>query len=215
MDRTVKGTIAVVIAGLVVAIAVYGTYLPIRKAQSFIATLQSFQATPPSSLADLESRLSGPLDAPSPIGQEELVRNVANSTLGIVQRGLDATSTRELIGFLDGYYEPILSRERGMSFGQDLYLMGAINEIAFAQTGEQSYLTASKRYYEEGERLGPDRPQVLYGLFDIYRAMGDVTNTKRVADKILTNWPTDTRIQASLDQFLNTANASATIKAKK
>ena len=214
MDRTVKGTIAVVIAAAIVGTAVYGTYLPIRKAQSFIATLQGFQAAPPTSLSDLETRIAGPLDAPSPIGQEELVRNVANSTLSIIQRGLDATSTEDLVGFLNSYYDPILSRGRGMSFGQDLYLEGAVNEIAFAQTGRTNFLEAAKSYYEEGEKLGPNRPQVLYGLFDIYRAMGDVTNTERVAQKIMMNWPTDTRIQVSLQQFLASQASSSTKKAK-
>ena len=53
-----------------------------------------------------------------------------------------------------------------MSFGQDLYLMGAINETAYAHTGNPAYLAAAQKYYEEGVALGPNRPQSLYGLFD-------------------------------------------------
>jgi hypothetical protein len=211
MDNTVKKTIGIVLVVLIVCVAVYGTYLPMRKAEIFIATLQSLQTQPASSLNELESRLSVPLNYPSPIGQEELVRNFANSVLSFVQQSRDATSTGELIGFLNTYFNPILQKGKGMSFGQDLYLEGAINEMAFAQTGDSTYLMAAKQYYLEGNTMGPDRPQPLYGLFDVYRAMGDATDTVAVANKILTNWPTDTRIEQGLMQFLSVKASSTSV----
>ena len=112
------------------------------------------QSSPVSSLNELEQRLSVPLDYPSPIGQEELVRNTANNILGFISQGGDATSTAFLISFLDNYYAPIIARGKGMSFGQDLYLMGAINETAYAHTGNPAYLAAAQKYYEEGVALG-------------------------------------------------------------
>ncbi|SRR5258708_254795 len=214
MDNTVKKTIAIIAIVIVVAVAIYGTYLPMRKAQIFIATLQSLQGTPASSLQDLETRLAVPLDYPSPIGQEELVRNMANSVLSFVQRGTDATSTGALIDFLNTYYDPIIARGRGMSFGQDLYLRGAINEIAFSHTGYARYLNASRDSYLEAHQLGPNRPQPLYGLFDVYRAMGDVTDTKMVANQILMNWPSDQVVANALAQFEATQASSTGSKGK-
>jgi hypothetical protein len=205
MDRTLKGTIAVVISVFILFAAVYGSYMPMRKAQIFIGTLEGLQSQPPTSLQDLEDRLSVSLDYPSPIGQEELVRNTANSVLSLIQRGIDATTTAALTDFLDGYYDPILTWGKGMSFGQDVYIEGAINEIAFARTGDQNYLQKALQYYREGNTLGPNRPQPLYGLFDVYRAAGDVTDTQATADKILANWPTDQGISAALAQFLTSA----------
>jgi len=201
-DRTYKKVVGVVLSALVLGIAVYGSYLPMRKAQMFIATLQGLQSNPASSLQDLENRISVPLNYPSPIGQEELVRNTANSVLAFVQQSSDASSTAALIGFLQGYYDPILSKGKGMSFGQDLYLDGVIHEVAFAQTGNQSYLNSSLAYYKEGNALGPNRPQSLYGLFDDYRAANDATDTIAIGQKILMNWPTDTRIQDGLTTFI-------------
>jgi hypothetical protein len=214
MDRTYKTTIAVVISLCILAVAVYGSYMPMRKSEIFIGTLQNFQVQPPTSLQDLEARLSVPLDYPSPIGQEELVRNTANSVLSLVQRGSDATTTGALIGFLDSYYGPFLARGKGMSFGQDLYLEGAVNEIAFAQTGASNYLQDALKYYQEANVLGPNRPQALYGLFDVYRAIGDATDTKAVAATILANWPTDTSIAPALAQFLSTRGTEATTTRK-
>jgi len=208
MDKTVKQLIAVVLSAVILGVSVYGSYLPLRKAQMFIDTLGGFQSTPPSSLQDLETRLSTPLDYPSPIGQEELVRNTANSVLSLVQRSQDASTTEGIIQFVNTYYAPIFAAGKGMSFGQDLYLEGAINEIAFANTGEGSFLLTAEQYYKESVAMGPNRPQGLYGLFDVYRAMGDVSDTAAIANRILTDWPSDTNIGPALAQFLASASSS-------
>jgi hypothetical protein len=211
-DRTYQRVIAIIIVAAIFGIAIYGSYLPMRKAQMFIATLQGLQTQQgqATSLQDLENKLSAPLNEPSPIGQEELVRNMANSILSFVQQSQDASSTAALIGYLNSYYDPILSQGKGMSFGQDLYLEGAINEIAFANTGSPTYLAAAQKWYAEGVTLGPNRPQALYGLFDVYRAENDTTDTIAVGTTILRNWPTDTNIQQAM--ALYEMMASSTIK---
>lgn len=208
MDRTYKQFIAVVVTALILIVAVYGSYFPMRKAEIFIATLQGFQKQPVSSLTELKDRLAVPLDYNSPIGQEELVRNTANNILGFVQQSSDATTTGAVMSFLDTYYDPIIARGKGMSFGQDLYLLGAINEMAFVRTNDPTYLRASQQHYEEGEQLGPNRPQVLYGLFDIYRAENNASRTIAIANKILTNWPSDQSIQQSLAAFLAVSSST-------
>ena len=215
MTRTTQQFIAVVASLLIVVAAIYGSYLPMRKAQIFISTLQGLQASPVSSLNELTSRLAVPLDYPSPIGQEELVRNTANNVLGFISQGADPTSTAVLVSFLNNYYEPIIAREKGMSFGQDLYLMGAINEMAYAHTGNPVYLTAAERYYGDGVTVGPNRPQSLYGLFDVYRAEGNVAGATAIGKKILSNWPTDANIANSLQAFLKTASSVPTTTKKK
>lgn len=207
MTRITKQVIAVIASLGIVAVAFYGSYLPMRKAQIFITTLQSLQASPVSSLNELTARLAVPLNYPSPIGQEELVRNTANNILGFVSQGADPTSTAVLISFLKGYYDPIINQGKGMSFGQDLYLMGAINELAYVHSGNPAYLAGAEKYYEMGVQLGPNRPQSLYGLFDVYRAEGNVASTTAIAEKILANWPTDTSVVQGLQAFLKTASS--------
>lgn len=211
-DRFYQKVAAVILSLAIAGIAIYGSYMPMRKAQMFISTLQGLQTTPATSLQDLETRLSAPLNYPSPIGQEELVRNMANSVLSFVQSSNNATSTADLIGFLNSYYLPILDQGKGMSFGQDVYLEGAVNEVAFAQTNNPTYLAAARQWYLEGEMLGPNRPQPLYGLFDVYRAAGDETDTIAIGEKILSNWPNDTQVQAALAQFETGATSTAPAK---
>jgi hypothetical protein len=209
MNPTSKKIIAIVVSLCVLVIAYEGSYRPLRKAQMFIATLQGMQTNPPTSLGDLETRLSTPLDYTSPIGQEELVRNMANSILSFVQESQSVSSTDGLVDFMMSYYNPILARGKGMSFGQDLYLVGAVNEIAFVETGQTNFLSTSQEYYEEGEALGPNRPQPLYGLFDVYREEGNVASTTAIAQRILGNWPGDMNVSSALASFLKSATSSA------
>jgi hypothetical protein len=211
-DRTYQRVVAIIIVAAIFGIAAYGSYMPMRKAQMFITTLQALQTQQgqATSLQDLENKLSVPLDYPSPIGQEELVRNMANSVLSFVQQGGDATSTAALVGYLNSYYDPILNGGKGMSFGQDLYLEGAINEIAFATTGDPSYLVAAEKWYSEGVALGPNRPQSLYGLFDVYRASGDATDTIAIGTTILHDWPSDTRIAQAMALFAAMSSSTPT-----
>jgi hypothetical protein len=213
-DRTYQKVVAIIAVAAIFVVAFYGSYAPMRKAQMFISTLQSLQTSPATSLQDLETRISAPINYYAPIGQEELVRNMANSVLSFIQQGGDASSTAALIQFLQTYYDPIIARGKGMSFGQDLYLEGAINEIAFAQTGDPTYLEAAQRYYAEGNQLAPNRPQPLYGLFDVYRAGGDIKDALIVGTTILNNW-NDQRIQQSLMQLVKTPTSTPATSSKK
>jgi hypothetical protein len=210
MTFTPKRIIAVIVSLAVLSLAYFGSYLPLRKAQMFIATLQGLQTSPATTLQDLETRISLPLDYPSPIGQEELVRNAGNSVLSFVQQNTNASATIELVNYLTMYYQPLIDRGTGMSFGQDLYLMGAVNEIAFARTGSTPLLAASQKYYEQAVALGPDRPQALYGLFDVYRAEGNLSSSIAIGNHILTNWPTDLNVRNALSAFLGKATGTKT-----
>jgi hypothetical protein len=213
-DRTYQKVVAIIIVAAIFGVAAWGSYMPMRKAQMFITTLQGLQTQQgqATSLQDLENKLSVPLDYSAPIGQEELVRNMANSVLSFVQQGGGASSTAALVGYLNSYYDPILNQGKGMSFGQDLYLEGAINEVAFAGTGDPTYLIAAQKWYSEGVALGPNRPQSLYGLFDVYRAEGNTTGTLEVGTTILHNWPTDTNIQQAMATFLMASSTPTSTK---
>lgn len=204
MKPAVKKTVAITAAAFLVAIAVYGSYLPYRKSHTYIMALGSLK-----SARDLQSftdLLAEPLDAASPIGQEELVRNTGNSFLDIVSvnaaRRPDIADA--LINFLNSYYDPILRYGRGMSYTQNLYLLGALNEIAYSQTRDPKYFIASKKYYEEGLVLSPTRPQFLYGLFDIYRTEKNIPKVKQVTDQILAQWPDDERTRAAYAEYMKT-----------
>ncbi len=199
MDHTLKKIIAIVASVLVLVVLWYGTYLPMHKSQAFIATLGSLNSI--KSIQDFETAFSVPLDIPSPIGQEELIRNLTNVVMGFVAQNQNPQATQALMDYIMSYYQPIVSRGKGMSFEQDLYILGALNQSAFSATKDPKYLAAAEQYFTQGYQLGPKRPQFLYSLMQLYMLEIRPADVKRVGDQILSQWPNDLATKTSLDQF--------------
>ena len=191
------GLLAVVFIGW---LAYYGSYLPLVKSQAFISALRSARGL--GSFDEFKSTVSATLDMPSPIGQEEHVRNTTSLALNIIGSADDPNLIAQVVDFVVGYYEPIAKRGTGMSFGQDMYILGALHETAFLKTRDAKYFERAKFYFEKGLELGPKRPQPLYGLFDIYRLEGNIQGTQKIVDQILGQWPEDERVKAGFAEFL-------------
>ncbi len=207
MDNKVKQTISIVAVIAILGVAYYGSYLPLRKSQKLITTMKGLQSI--SSIDELKQAFSEVLDAPSPVGQEELVRHFANLVPPIIESNgkTNPDVVKSLMDYLNSYYDPIISYGRGMSFGQNLYLLGAVNELAFIQTKQVVYLQGADFYFSKGHELSPKRPQFLYGLFDIYRMENDGIRVKDIADQILSQWPDDTKTRGAYEEYLKKAAA--------
>ena len=166
------------------------------------------------SVAEVEQAFEIPFSIPSPIGHEEIVRHFSSLILSTVQRfGPEQTSaTVELVNHAVESFRPNLDRQRGMSFNQNLYVLGSLNQVAFLQTKDAKYLEEAKKYYLLGHELSPKRPQFLYGLFDLYRIEGDVEKTTEVTNQILSLWPNDERTKKLFGEFLTSKGISTTTK---
>jgi len=207
MSDGVKKTIAIVVVAVIVFIAYYGSYLPYQKSKAHISAVTSLKGS--FSVGEFKDTFSKALDLSSPIGQPELVRQLGSMSNSLVsQVGDNSAVIKELVDFVESYYEPILGRNPGMSIGQDFYILGSLNEQAFLYTGEVQYLNAAEKYFLLGQEFGPKRPQPLYGLFDVYRAMGNVEKVTEVANQILSQWPDDERVKALYESFLNVKESS-------
>ncbi len=202
MKSEIKKIISFVVALILASVAYYGSYLPYAKSSGFITVLGPQGIKSAHTLAEFENVLAPALDAPSPIGQEELVRNVASIVLNVIQtNGQQAEVTKELIRFLRSYFDPIIAREKGMSFLQDTYVLGLIHTTAYDKTGDKKYLADARYYFELSQKLGEDRPQTLYGLFGIYKAQGEKQKAIEVGERIVRLWPTDARTAQLLAQL--------------
>lgn len=205
----VKKLVSLLAVAALCVIAYYGNYLPLKKSQAFIDALRRVSTTV-RSVEDYERLYGSVLDMPSPIGHEELVRNLGGSVIGILSgANPNPPLTAELIKFLMKYYQPILDRGRGMSYSQNLYVLGNVHAISFLKTQDPQYLLAAEKFYSQGLEVSPRRPQFLYGLFDMARIRGDVAKVNEVYAKIHTYWPQDTRIKELYDAFLVQAAAAA------
>ena len=215
MDSQIKKAIAVSGAIFIALTAYYGSYLPMRKSMMFIETMKN--SADVKTIKDFENLFSVPLDYPSPIGQEELVRSTANNVANGLQSVSDPKAVDELINYINAYYDPIISRGKGMSFGQNLYILGMMNEIAFIKTNSAgapnpTYLKAAEKYFTMAHQLGPKRPQGLYGLLDVYRMEGNLDGFKKIADQVLSQWPDDEKVKNVVAQTLKNSPAQKTGK---
>ncbi len=205
MDPFLKKNIAIAAGILLLVTAYLGNYMPLRKSMAFIDANRQMAGV--SGLNELLDILGKPLRMNSPIGQQELVRNTANMIYNLIrtENGKNPAIAQALTGFVNENYAPILAKDRGMSFGQDIYILGLMNEAAAIQTRDSKYADAAQAVYERGLTLSPRRPQYLYGLLDVYRLKGDLPGAARIAKEIVGYWPNDaktqdllTRIEASL-----------------
>ena len=201
MNQLYKKIIAVLVSGLAIFAVYFGSYLPLKKSKTFINTMSSLNSSP--SLVEFKETLSLPLDLPSPIGQEELVRQVASLITNVInQPNINEEVVADLMNYINKYYEPIINKGSGMSFGQNLYILGSMNEVAFVKTNQTRYLEAAKKYYLKGLELGPKRPQPLFGMFDVYRIEKNGEQTKTIGEQILSQWPNEERTRQALAEFL-------------
>ncbi|RJQ29470.1 hypothetical protein C4571_01340 [Candidatus Parcubacteria bacterium] len=201
MNKTLKGVIAVILSLITLCVLYYGSYLPFKKSRAFISTLRELGAA--KSFQEFTEKLSVPLDMPSPIGQEELVRNAGSAVLNIVigNGANNPALVAAAVKYLEDYYSPIIESGSGMSFEQNLYILGLVNQVAFEHTRDPRYFDAAKRYYSQGLALGPRRPQFLYGIFDIYRVEGNLEKVRETANQILAQWPGDEKIRKFLEEL--------------
>lgn len=201
MQPNTKKIITIAAAILLVSVAYYGSYLPLRKSRLHIQSTRKLSGT--LSVGEFQDQLSVALNVPSPIGQEELIRQSASMSLNILRNIQDQpTVVASLVNFIEKNYEPLVTRGYGLSFGQDIYLLGVINEVAFLNTGDPKYLEAAKNHFLAGYEAGPARPQPLYGLFDVYRAEGNLEELGKIVNQILKQWPDDERTRQIYAQYL-------------
>jgi len=204
MESSNKKIVAIISSAIIAVLIYYGTLLPFMKSHTFITTMRSLGEA--KTLDELKTKISVPLDSPSPYGQEELVRQVASLITNIIsQSNTTPPIIDDLTSYLNKYYSPIIKKGRGMSFNQNLYILGSLNEVAFIRTNKLDYLMAAEKYFTDSYNLGPKRPQALYGLFDVYRAKGEKEKVVQISDQILSQWPKDERTRQAFADFLNQA----------
>ncbi|MBM3256805.1 MAG: tetratricopeptide repeat protein [Candidatus Liptonbacteria bacterium] len=193
MSSTIKKVISIIAVLFLAFIAYYGSYLPYEKSHSFIRTVRGMNGA--RSLEEFKDLFRVPLDIPSPIGQEELVRNMASEVASFISQGSSSAEIEEeLVYFVEEYFNPIVAREKGMSFEQDLYILSTLRRILFNHTKKAGHLDAAEKYFLKGLELGPRRPQFLYGLLDVYLIRRDAERSKLLADQIYAQWPSDNRV---------------------
>ncbi|MEK7212335.1 MAG: hypothetical protein AAB686_01510 [Patescibacteria group bacterium] len=201
--NTFRKIVAVVGSAAIISIAIYGNYLPLKKSKTYLVAVraadelaaEALQAKDIKKVEEALNMAALPLLIPSPIGQDELVRNVVGDHfLGFISAGLPP---EPLIKFTERFYTPIIERGRSLNFSQDLYVLGLLMETVFVKTGNPEYLEAAEAYFEKGHEVGPRRPQFLYRLFEVNVNQRDYAQAKKFGEEILSYWP-DKSVESAL-----------------
>lgn len=209
LSPTAKKAIALIASAFMLFLVYYGSYLPWHKSSVFIATLRQL-----SQFGTVDEVLRGfdqVFQIQSPIGQEELVRHFGNVVMSSIQQngGAQPQLSETLLGYLEERYKPILARERGMSFNQNLLLLGIVNQTVAVHTKKQEYLDRAEALYLQGLESAPDRPQFLYALYDLYRLEQRNDKALEMAEKIINLWPEDARIEQSVNQMKGVSTSTS------
>jgi hypothetical protein len=201
MAQLTRQLISVALTAMLAATAAYGSWLPMRKLALFLHAQDSLPTI--HTAAEYMALLSAALDAPSPIGQEELVRWSAQTVTDLIQTGrTKPQSTVQFVEFLNHYFLPIVQRRTGNSFALTAHVAGTLQMEAYFRMGDPAYLTDAGTLFLTGLEASPRRAEFLYGLFDVYRLAADTGRVKAIADQILTQWPDDQLTRASLAEYL-------------
>ena len=97
MNPSIKKIVIVIVIVIVLFAIYYGSFLPLRKSQSLVRAMRSVGAA--RTVDDLEKILSQSLDFYSPVGQDEIMRQVANLILDVLmqQKDLPQEETRLIV----------------------------------------------------------------------------------------------------------------------
>ncbi len=194
MDKTVKIIISLIVTVLAAAAFYYGSYEPLRKSQLYINAIRGYETTKPRSIEEFNNSFTPALDAPSPIGYDE----ITGAYLGVVSGVLNQQNNPQVIEVLVKQVEdrmaPILAVMRGINFSQNLFVLAQINKTAAFKLKSENYYQRSVYLLNEGFKFSPNRPIYLYNLLDLYLARGDSEHAKEIGEIILKYWPEDKKV---------------------
>lgn len=189
MNKNTRTIVAV--AGIVFAalLWIYGSVLPLLKAQAYITAVQNVPKV--RTVQEFESNFNSVFDLYSPVGGEEVAKFLTGNILQAMdsQTNQPENVSRELTRYIESKIYPDTRHYLSMA---NLYTL-----LTSRFRREDDYNKAIG-YYLKAREQGPKLPPVLYGLFSLYEARGDKAAAKEVGETILKYWPQDTRISDAL-----------------
>jgi len=184
--RILKTTI--IIAGITLAILsmIYGSFLPLIKSKRYITAARSLSSI--RSVDEFTRTFDHVFDFYSPVGDEEVVKFVGNSVLGIAST---PGQQEDIARLVVSYMEPKIHKDNV----RHRLLLARMYTVLFQNYGKAEDLRLAEQNFLAAHELGPRLPQPLYALLEIYRITGETEKMGEIAEQIVTYWPEDTRIQ--------------------
>lgn len=182
MSKTItKNAIAIIIVVLASLALIYGAYLPLVKARSYITAINTLASV--NSLEAFYAHFDRLLLYPSPVGQEEAVKYLGSDIANFVA---SEDQPEPVARALVSYLEPYLFHNNV----RHLLMGGRFYEMMWARFGQQkSDFEKAEQYYLAARAIGPKLPPVLYSLYDLYGRSGELEKRAEVRETIIRYWP--------------------------
>ena len=204
MSETNKRIIAGAVTALFVGSLVWGTYLPYRKSKLYVAAISAGNAA--GSFDEFMTPYLKALNATSPIGQEEIVRNFT-TTISDLVAGIRTPDPQTLAivqalgGVLDQYGRPVMERRSATSQVQTYSIFAAAYLRIFDATDVRPFRNNALELLERGLAMSPTRPQMLYLLYEYENSYGSNEEALQYGRRILELWPNDRETSRSVEQL--------------
>lgn len=175
----------------------FGAYLPFQKSKKFIEVIRSGSAI--KTVEELEKRFNSVLNIPSPVGRDETVGFFADQMVSVLGTKPPEEIGARLIAYAESKVRPVLQNPRSPELTKILLKMASLNELGWIVYQKEEYFLQSEQYLARCLEVSPNRPQCLYGLFNLYASIGDIERLKAVGEKILNFWPEDDAMRSRLN----------------
>jgi len=177
---TVIKKVAIVAGIVVVAVGLYwGALLPYRKAKAFIGSVRALQSV--KTVQEVESRFQEVLDIASPVGHDETVGFVVEQLTNVIRSR-----------------PPEEADSQSPELTKMILKMGIVYQAAWLLYADETYAGKAEELYLEGLKISPNRPQFLYGLFDLYASGGRRAEAIEIGKEIVRFWPNDSLLEQKL-----------------
>ncbi len=210
METLFKSFVAPILVIAAILALYFGAYAPYEKASLFISALQqSSQAT---SLQEFENDFNAAIQFYSPVGEQEVERYAGDQIVNVLgQKGVSPQLSQALADYMGQITHVDKPTARGLDFTQEVLLVANAYQLAWVTTRAPNDLVLSEQYYKQGLELSPARPQLLYGLLQLYANAGMAEQALQVAEKVHEYWPTDTQVAALIPELQKAASSTPQI----
>lgn len=200
MNSLLKKIIAIIIIVAVIVLLYFGAYLPLKKGQLYIGALKEMSSKQAKSVKDLNDIFRKVFDFYSPVGQNEALSAYLGVMLNIISQQDNKAVVDAIINDVEQNSGPVLEApEKAFNYWQSVYTMGLIYRVAAMKFNDENYYQKALQTFKEGLRYSSNRPNLLYGLFDLYLARGDKEKAKEIGIEILKHWPKDNEVRNAVE----------------
>ncbi|HXF44193.1 MAG TPA: hypothetical protein VNK70_01885 [Candidatus Paceibacterota bacterium] len=197
MAKIFKKFVIVVIIAVAVTGWWFGAYLPFQKSKMFIEVIRSGSVI--KTVDMLEQRFDAVLGFPSPIGKDEVVGFFADQMVSVLGTKPPKEIGTRLIAYTEDRVRGVLENPRSPELTKVLLKMASLNELGWVVYQNEVYFRAAEKYLYQCLEVSPNRPQCLYGLFNIYANSGLKAEAKAVGEKIIGFWPEDKVMRSKIN----------------